>query len=150
MILRKYMESDWPFLCEIHDLARKDELTGSVDLAAFLTLEQTFESEGLFVGEVWVACVDQNPIGFVAFADHELTWLYVHPDHYKKGIGGALLQLAIEQCDFSLTTEVLSGNQPALQLYLSHGFKISSVKKGKLTGNESFEAEGVLLKYSKP
>lgn len=148
MILRKYIESDWPFLCEIHDLARIDELTGSVDLAAFLTLEQTFEREGLFAGEVWVACLDQNPVGFVAFADHELTWLYVHPNQYKKGIGRALLQKAIEECNFDIKTEVLSGNQSALQFYLSQGFKMTAVKKGKLTGNENFEAEGILLTYS--
>lgn len=145
MIIREYIETDWPYLCEIHDLARIDELTGSVDLAAFLTLEQTYESEGLFAGEVWVACIEEVPVGFVAFANNELTWLYVHPNQYKKGIARALLQKAIEQCDSNISTEVLSGNKSALRLYLSEGFKIKSVKKGKLTGNEAFDAEGVLL-----
>jgi GNAT superfamily N-acetyltransferase len=145
MTIREYIETDWPYLCEIHDLARIDELTGSVDLGAFLTLEQTYESEGLFAGEVWVASEEEIPVGFVAFADHELTWLYVHPAQYKKGIGRALLEKAIERCNGNISTEVLSGNKSALNLYLSEGFKITSVKKGKLTGNEAFEAEGILL-----
>lgn len=145
--IRQYIKSDWPYLCEIHDLARVDELNGSVDLHAFLTLEQTYENEGLFAGEVWVASVEKVPVGFVAFANHELTWLYVHPNQYKKGIGRALLKKAIERCAGVITTEVLSGNKSALNLYLSEGFKITSIKKGKLTGNEAFDAEGILLSF---
>jgi len=143
--IRHYKPSDWQALCQIHDQARIDELKGSVDLAAFLTLEQTYQNEGLFDREVWVCETENNVVGFVAFAENELTWLYVSPQFYRKGIGRALLQKAIERCGGNIATEVLSGNQSALQLYLSEGFEIMEVKKGQLTGNESFEAEGILL-----
>ena len=44
-----------------------------------------------------------------------------------------------------MTTNVLVGNESALKLYLSEGFKIKEIKKGKLVGNESFDAEGIFL-----
>jgi GNAT superfamily N-acetyltransferase len=145
--LRPYLPADWKNLCEIHDLARMDELKNSAGVAAFLSLEETYENEELFAGELWVACMDDLPVGFAAFTNHELTWLYVHPVHYKKGIGQQLLKKAIERCGGNITTEVLSGNEAALNLYLKEGFVIKEVKKGKLAGNESFAAEGILLAH---
>ncbi len=47
--IRPYQKTDWARLCDIHDRARIDELTGSVDLSAFLTLEQSAENEGLIM-----------------------------------------------------------------------------------------------------
>jgi ribosomal protein S18 acetylase RimI-like enzyme len=44
-----------------------------------------------------------------------------------------------------MSTEVLVGNEPALALYLSEGFKIQRRVDGKLTGNESFVASGYVL-----
>ncbi len=35
ILIRNYVESDWQYLCEIHDLARMDELKKSVGEAAF-------------------------------------------------------------------------------------------------------------------
>lgn len=58
--IRKYQKEDWQRMCEIHDLARKDELEGSVDKNAFKTFEETFENERLFDGEVLVALYE-NP-----------------------------------------------------------------------------------------
>jgi ribosomal protein S18 acetylase RimI-like enzyme len=41
--------------------------------------------------------------------------------------------------------EVLVGNESALALYLSEGFKILRRSDGKLAGNESFAASGYVL-----
>jgi GNAT superfamily N-acetyltransferase len=64
----------------------------SVGIEAFLSLAATFENEGLFEGEVLVACDDETVVGFIAFADDEVTWLYVSPDYYRQGIGKKLLR----------------------------------------------------------
>lgn len=117
--LRNYSPEDWDAIAVIHDRARLDELSASVGIEAFLSLEATAENEGLFEGEVWVACDDQVIIGFVAFADDEVTWLYVSPDHYRQGIGKLLLRQAINRCRKTVHTSVLSGNDAALRLYLS-------------------------------
>ena len=135
-------------LCLAHkipDRLRIDELRASGLVAAFLTLEQTAENEGLFDGELVVAEVDDQVWGFVAYADGELNWLYVHPSKYKKGIGRQLLRHAIEASEGRISTEVLVGNEPALALYLSEGFKVQRRVDGKLTGNETFAASGYVL-----
>ena len=147
--LRNYTSEDWDAIATIHDRARLDELRVSVGVDAFLSLEATADSEGLFDGEVWVACKDNAIVGFVAFADDEVTWLYVSPDHYRQGVGRLLLQQAISRCGQTVGTSVLSGNNAALTLYLSEGFKIIETKTGKLSGNESFPATGHILELDK-
>ena len=149
LTIRPYKKSDWTRLCDIHDRARIDELTGSVDLKAFLTLEQTAENEGLFDDQLWVALEADIVVGFVAFEPEEITWLYVDPDHYRKGIGRHLLRFAMERCSDKIRLDVLSGNQPAIQLYLQEGFEIIETKQGKLAGNETFEAEGLIMEFKK-
>ena len=147
--IRQYQKADWNRLCEIHDKARMDELEGSVDLAAFLSLEKTAENEGLFEGELFVACYAETMVGFVAFNSNEITWLYVDPVHYTKGIGKSLLNFAIDNAGDKITAEVLSGNKPAIKLYLNLGFEIIEKRKGKLEGNEKYEAEGLIFQLIK-
>jgi ribosomal protein S18 acetylase RimI-like enzyme len=147
--LRNYNSPDWDAISIIHDRARLDELRASVGLEAFLSLAATAENEGLFEGEVWVACDGETVVGFIAFADDEVTWLYVSPDYYRQGIGKRLLRQAINRCGKIVSTSVLSGNDAALQLYLSEGFKIIETKTGKLNGNESFPATGHILELDK-
>ena len=103
--------------------------------AAFLTLEATAENEGLFDSEVVVAEIGGEVCGFVAYAEGELTWLYVEPSRYRQGIGRQLLRHAIMASKGNMSTEVLVGNEAALALYLSEGFKVQRRVDGKLTGN---------------
>jgi GNAT superfamily N-acetyltransferase len=145
MLIRPYTDLDWPDLCRIHDAARLDELRLSVGLDAFLTLEQTADAEGLFDAQLDVLEVDGQVLGFVAYSDHELTWLYVTPDAYGKGYGRALLRHAITKAGPVFATEVLEGNVPATTLYLSEGFELIERKAGRLVGNEGFAAVGLNL-----
>jgi ribosomal protein S18 acetylase RimI-like enzyme len=145
MTLRPYSPTDWERLCLVHDAARVHELEASGLAAAFLTLEATAENEGLFDGEIVVAEIEGEVCGFVAYAEGELTWLYVEPSRYKQGIGRKLLRHAIMASDGNMSTEVLVGNEAALALYLSEGFKVQRRVDGKLTGNETFSASGYVL-----
>ena len=145
LLLRPYAAADWPRLCEIHDAARRHELRDAGLDAAFLTLEQTAEGEGLFDGEVVVAERAGQVLGFVAFADAELTWLYVDPACARQGVGRCLLRHAIDACDGAMSTEVLVGNDAALALYQAEGFAIVRRVDGRLTGNEAFAASGYVL-----
>jgi ribosomal protein S18 acetylase RimI-like enzyme len=145
MNLRPYSAGDWERLCVIHDAARVHELQASGLMQAFLTLEHTAQNEGLFDGEVIVAEVEGEVSGFAAYTEGELTWLYVDPSRYKQGIGRRLLRHAIEASAGTISTEVLVGNETALALYLSEGFKVVRRVDGKLAGNESFAASGYEL-----
>ncbi len=90
--IRAYTESDWDTVARIHDSARLDELRLSVGVEAFLDLAATYDSEGLFDGDVWVAELDGEVAGFIAFSDDEITWTYVHPVAYRRGVGRMLLR----------------------------------------------------------
>lgn len=56
----------------------------------------------------------------------EVAAIYVHPDKWKKGIGGALLSALLQEgrkCKFDqVTLWVLEGNQRARSFYESFGF----------------------------
>lgn len=146
MQVRPYVPADWPALARIHDAARRDELAAAKLEAAFLTLEQTAEGEGLFEGNVLVAVDEGEAIhGFAAWHEGELTWLYVDPARYRRGVGRLLLDAVIAAAPGTLTTEVLVGNEAALGLYLACGFRIERRVDGRLTGNESFAASGYVL-----
>ncbi len=148
--IRPYDPADWARLCEIHDSARLDELDASVGRGAFLTLEQTAENEGLFDNRLFVAEVNDLVLGFVAYSEEELAWLYVDPSFYRRGVGRALVRHALGASASALRIEVLEGNKPALELYLAEGFTVIKRVEGNLVGNEAFAAAGLLLERQAP
>lgn len=75
--IRKYEEKDFERLCQVHDPARKSELEYAGLPAAFLPLSIAAEREGLFEYQVYVAEDKGLVVGFIAFSDTELAWLYV-------------------------------------------------------------------------
>jgi GNAT superfamily N-acetyltransferase len=145
VLIRAYDKGDWDAISRIHDAARLDELRDSAGLAAFLTLEQTAEGEGLFDGPLWVAEEGGEVTGFVALDDDEVTWLYVDPAHYRRGIGRALLRHAVAHAGDRAEVTVLDGNPAALALYLSEGFVVQETRTGPLVGNESFTVTGHIM-----
>lgn len=148
IVIRPFQTADWPLLCQIHDAARYHELQLSAGTAAFMTLEQTFENEGLFDGRVDVALYNGTVAGFIAYEPAEINWLYVSPAFYRHAIGRGLLEHALHHCEDVVTLEVLEGNEPALALYYSAGFQLVKRTEGQLAGNEAFPAVGLKLQRS--
>lgn len=146
--IRPYQPGDWDDICRIHDAARLDELRGAGLLEAYLDLAATYENEGLFDGEVWVAVADGRIAGFLAGGieegDGEITWLYVDPDLHRHGVGRALVEHFAARCDGSVELEVLAGNA-ARDFYEALGFTVEATTTGKLAGNEAFTATGHTL-----
>ncbi len=144
--IRDYLPDDWTAIARIHDAARLDELRASVGIEAFLTLEQTADAEGLFSGQLWVADDEADGVvGFVALENDEVTWLYVDPARYRRGIGRVLLRHALAAAGPRVEVSVLDGNSAALELYRSAGFVVRETKIGKLEGNTAFDATGHLM-----
>ncbi|WP_106815312.1 GNAT family N-acetyltransferase [Microbacterium timonense] len=146
--IRPYRASDWDAVSRIHDAARVDELRGAGLLDAYLTLAETYENEGLFDDEVWVAELDGRVAGFLAGSvgedGGEITWIYVDPDLYRRGVGRALVEHFLERADAPVELEVLDGNT-ARGFYETLGFVVKSTTTGKLAGNETFAATGHTL-----
>ncbi|MBU8861826.1 MULTISPECIES: GNAT family N-acetyltransferase [unclassified Micromonospora] len=147
IVIRPYSDRDWPAIARIHDAARLDELRGSAGVDAFRTLAQTANAEGLFDGCVWVAEIDASVVGFVALGEDEITWLYVDPHRYRRGVGRALLRHALSAAGRRVEVTVLDGNPAALALYESEGFTVTQTRTGRLAGNEAFPATGHVMHH---
>ncbi len=119
---RNYQDSDWSAICHIHDRARPDELNGSCDPRAFIPIEQDPEVDDLKRNQKFVACDGDRVIGFSAVDDKYVSFLYIDPDYYRRGIGRQLLKLAVEAIGDGAWTIVLHNNKPAIELYESEGF----------------------------
>lgn len=122
--IRRVRPEDWPHIRAIYSRARRDELRLAGMLQAFLPLEATAQSGRLNGGHLHVALCDELVCGFVAHRDDELTWLYVDPDHYRKGIGQALIRHVLKALEGEATATVLAGNEAALALCFSAGFEV--------------------------
>lgn len=126
MIIRKYEDNDWFAVCSIHDKARPIELKGSCDENAFVPLaEDESDLENFTVSHKFVACINGKVVGFVGIKDREVTWLYVDPSEFGRGIGRRLLQYGLANIRDKATTYVLEGNEHACKLYKSEGFKVT-------------------------
>ena len=131
---REYQEKDWQRICQIHDRARPDELIGSCDPRGFIPIEQDKEVEDLKLSRKFVACEDEQVVGFVGVDKDYLGWLYVDPDHYRKGIGRGLLKIGIREIGKSAWTIALDGNKKAIALYESEGFREEKRFEGENNG----------------
>ena len=140
IIIRDYKQQDWSRIEEIHNSARKIELHLAGLDDAFVPLEQAAVNEGLFDYTVCVALINDNVVGFVAYSDDEIAWLYVAPDSMRQGVGKSLVMHVIENTtQRPLGLEVLAGNNPTLHLYEAMGFETTETCSGVIPGNELFE-----------
>ena len=134
-----YIHEYWAEIEKIHDAARVQELALAKMSDAFLPLCIAAEREDLFDYSLYVGKIGERVVGFVAFTEDELAWLYVDPTYQRQGVGRALAQFALSQMeDGEKTVEVLCGNEPARQLYISLGFTKERIVHGRMPGNEAF------------
>ena len=96
--IREYVHQlDWNNICIIHDSARIIELDGSVSEKAFIPLADCYKEEELFDSSIFIGEQNNETIGFVAFNEHEITWLYVDPKFFRNGYGRRLLDFALQK-----------------------------------------------------
>ena len=137
--IRAYEERDWPQIERIHDASRRTELAYAGLSDAFLPLAVAAKREGLFDDRVVVALLEGVVVGFAAYTEDELAWLYVDPVRTRQGVGRALVSHVIAHTTARpLQLELLSGNEPAFLLYQSMGFVPAGLVHGRMPGNESF------------
>lgn len=123
--IREYADDDWGAICRVHDRARPDELAGSCDPRAFVPLAEDATADDLARSRKWVACAGERVVGFVGDDGDYLSWLYVDPAYYGRGIGRRLLRRALAAAGPRAWTIALAGNARARALYESEGFVLA-------------------------
>ena len=142
LAIRPYRPEDFPGIERVHDRARRVELRYAGLEDAFLPLRIAAEREDLFAYPgLFVAEFGGEIAGFAACTQEELAWLYVDPAHFRKGVGRALAEHALQRFPGIRRVEVLSGNAPAQALYARLGFVTAATERGRMPGNEAFSVQ---------
>lgn len=124
MIIRRWQESDRPFLRTLYLHARKEAWTwlDSRDWAL-----EDFDSATLSE-VIWVAEEDGHRMGFASVLENDnfLHNLFIDPAFQGKGVGSALLEHV--QSTFSSTgaLKCLLRNKTALDFYQRHGWRVEA------------------------
>ena len=80
--------------------------------------------------EVWVAADSGRVVGFTGFGDGSLRHLWVHRRDQNRGVGTALLTLAMDRCPDGLHLWVFQKNLGARRLYERNGFELAELADG--------------------
>lgn len=104
---------------------------------SFLPELHTPEEDLWFMGErllkeneVWVAEVEGSPVAYVAFSADWIQHLYVHPGHHGRGLGPALLEIALgDGQEKRLWT--FQQNHRARKFYEDRDFRIERLTDGQ-------------------
>lgn len=137
--VRPYEGKDYDAISRIHDAARKIELALADLSDAFLPFSVASEREEFFdYPHIDVATANEEVVGFSAYTNEELAWLYVSPSSFRQGIASALIANALQTEPGICEIEVLVGNEPAKGLYETFGFSLEKIVSGVMPGNESF------------
>lgn len=122
VIIRKYKNIDYVQLCQVHDQARMQALIVGNAVDLYAPLEVAVYKEELFSETIYVAALDSQVVGFVAFRKNELGYIYVLNEFQGRGIGGKLLDTVIPYLERPAFLEVFPTNIKAKRLYRSRGF----------------------------
>ena len=122
VIIRKYKNIDYVQLCQVHDQARMQELIVGNAVDLYAPLEVAVYKEELFSETIYVAALDSQVVGFVAFRKNELGYIYVLNEFQGRGIGGKLLDTVIPYLERPAFLEVFPTNINAKRVYRSRGF----------------------------
>lgn len=135
--IRPYRDTDWGAICRIHDRARPQEVAGVMPPGTSAPLAQAAVDEDLFDSRIVVACLGdaEGPVvGFAAYEDALLTWLYVDPELQGKGVGKALMAHVLPLLGPEGWVMVLDSNQRAVAFYVALGFHTAAVFPGDCEG----------------
>ena len=133
MTLRPATAADAHAMATIHRQAMRVSLS-------FLPELHTAEEDLWFMGErllkefeAWVAEEAGKVVAYVAFSPDWVQHLYVHPDHQGRGMGPALLEVALAD-GRGKRLWTFQQNQRARKFYEDRGFLIETLTDGE--GNE--------------
>jgi len=139
MLIRKACAADARAVADIYLAARETALP-SVKWAHDGPQVLSWIAEAL-IPAVGVHVAEENDtlMGFTALQNDWVAQLYIHPDHWRRGIGSALIDFAKSLHPEGLRLWCFQYNKPAMAFYEGHGFQAIEFTDGH--GNEEHEPD---------
>ena len=120
--LRRARPEDAPVVAEIHLASRRHGLPYLPEVHTDAETQQWVAEVMLPQQEVWVADVAGMVAGFAALHDGWLEHLYIAPGSQGRGLGSALLDLAMARNPGGLQLYAFQRNARARRFYEDRGF----------------------------
>ncbi len=130
MEIRRAALDDGPTIAEIHRMSRHRSMPWLPVLHTPEGVARYFTTVVLATGTVRIACDGPRPVGYASVKDDWLNHLYVHPDHWGRGAGHALLTAAMSSAD-RLQLWAFQRNERARRFYAAHGFEEVELTDGR-------------------
>jgi ribosomal protein S18 acetylase RimI-like enzyme len=94
--IRTYQDDDFNAVTILWRIAREKSLPEFQRAKGYFFYQdiEYFREHVLMDNTVYVAEVDGRPAGFMAMRNDFIDMLYIHPDHWRKGVGQALIDFA--------------------------------------------------------
>jgi GNAT superfamily N-acetyltransferase len=137
--LREATGGDADDIADIHIAARREAMPWLPVLHTDAETREWVATVVLPGQEVWIAEIDGQVVGYLARDGAELNDLYVRPGYQGRGIGAALLALAMERSPGELLLWAFQRNAGARRFYERHGFEEIALTDG--AGNEEREPD---------
>ena len=124
IVIREYEPADFDALTILWRIARERSMPEFQLRKGHFFYEDRdyFQNQILMRNMVWAATVGELPVGFIAMKNDLIDQLYVHPNHWRKGIGRSLLDFAKTRCPDHLWLYTLQINANARAFYEKNGF----------------------------
>jgi GNAT superfamily N-acetyltransferase len=123
-IIREYKPEDFDAVTILWRVSREKSLPEFQREKGhfFYEDQEYFQNQILRKNKIWVVEMRKCSIAFMAMEYDFIDQLYVHPDHWRRGIGEALLGFARERYPEHLWLYTLQVNVNARAFYEKNGF----------------------------
>ena len=124
MVVREYRINDFDAVTILWRISREKSLPEFQMLKGHFFFEDQgyFQNHILKENQVWVVEKDNRLVAFMAMNKDFVDQLYIHPDHWRQGIGMALLKFAREKSPEHIWLYTLQINANARAFYEKNGF----------------------------
>lgn len=130
VLIERATAADAVAIADLYLAARADALPWLRRVHADVEVRDWIIRTRLRQGEVRVARLGREVVGFMALDGDDLDQLYLKPGYYRRGIGSALLVKAKQLSPQRLRLFCFQRNARARAFYEAHGFWIIDLNDG--------------------
>ena len=134
-MIRPYKASDFGDIENIYNTSKKDEFAGENSSIAVTPLSDDKKMLDLFHTSNIYVFEKPDVVGFSGVKEAYISWLFVHPDFRRQGIGKELVLHMLSKMNGEVLLNVVRSNIAATNLYKNLGFQVTEEFTGKFQNN---------------